>query len=117
MSKAIFTLTFLLLATSFGSFAQTSPNSEIKNYVLKLKESLKLSEQQYSKVLTIYTNTAKKIEELRSSSEQKPSAVEDSLSELSFEIGVELLDVLTPYQWRDWMTVKDKIEAPAPINQ
>jgi hypothetical protein len=117
MAKAIIIFIFLLLAISVVNFAQTSPNTEIKNYVLKLKESLKLTEQQYSRVLAIYTNTARKIDELRNSNEKKPSAVEDSLSELSFQIGVDLLDVLTPYQWRDWMTVKDKIEAPAPINQ
>jgi hypothetical protein len=107
MKNVMFVVVACLIVI-FNARAQESSDEGIRKYVSELKKSLNLNAAQYNKVFTIYKSASEKLDSWQSNKEQ----VEKKRSELSFEIGIQLLDVLSPYQWRDWMNIKDKLAKP-----
>jgi hypothetical protein len=93
-------------------FAQPRTKEEIRQYCLRLVDTLHLTKAQYSEMVSIHSKLFKKYPMLGEPNVD-PEKLKEARRNFDFEISRKLTDVLNSHQWEDWRTFKARERASA----
>jgi hypothetical protein len=105
-----FLLFSLVLFSGITVLAQPRSAKQARQFTERMNESLKLSPEQYKKVLEINQAAAQRAKTVIQQTTDNRT-LRRKLSDISSEIDIALLEILSTFQWRDWMDLSNELNA------
>jgi hypothetical protein len=108
MNRCVGSIIFFCLVSTIITFGQPRDTGDAKRFTDRMNEGLRLSSEQYRKVLDINLAAAEKT---KAALQQTPDslAVKQKLTAIREEIDISLLEILSAFQWKDWMDLAEEL--------
>ena len=112
MRRCVGFIIFFCLISTIMTFGQPKNAGDAKRFTDRMNEGLRLSSEQYRKVLEINLTAAEKT---KTALQQTPDSltVKQKLTSIREEIDISLLEILSAFQWKDWIDLAEELNHQA----